>query len=143
MNNTIPQGTAAATHEDQLAGRVGELLPDLNLTERLELLGVMDEGDMRASLAWLAGAYPHMFDYALVRDRELTGRLTTRLAEDEDDDLDDLEPYCFQCGSGVGIFYGHGDAWLHWRGEGTPASPVEIYDAGHAPEVAQRPAGAR
>jgi hypothetical protein len=138
MSTTIPQGT---TYEDQLARRVCELLPDLNLTERLELLGVMDPDDMRASLAWLAGYAPALFDGALVRDRELAGRLTTRLAEDEDQD-DEAEPYCETCGSLVGIFLGHGGGWHHFRGEGTAASPVELFDAGHAAEVTWRLAGA-
>ena len=43
METTIPQGT---TYEGQLAERVGELLPDLNASERLELLGAMDPDDM-------------------------------------------------------------------------------------------------
>ena len=62
------------------------------------------------------------------------------------DDLDDdpnTEPYCCTCSSPVGIFHGHGDGWHHWRGEGTAESPVELHDAGHEPEVAWRPAGAR
>ena len=46
-------------------------------------------------------------------------------------------------GSAGGIFYAHGDAWLHYTGEGTAASPVDLYDAGHEPMVAWRPAGAR
>ena len=56
---------------------------------------------------------------------------------------DEDEPYCTECGADVGIFIGHGDAWLHYTGEGTAESPVELYDAGHAPVVAWRPAGAR
>jgi hypothetical protein len=145
MTTKIPQAAAAATHEGQLAGRVGELLPDLNQTERLELLGVMDPDDMSTSLAWIAATYPQVFDFAIVRDRGLAGRLTTRLADDEDPDdgLDDEERYCCRCGAGVGIFMGHGGAWLHYTGEGTADSPVELFDAGHAPEVAWRPAGAR
>jgi hypothetical protein len=139
MSTTIPQATK---YEGQLAERVGELLPDLNLAERLELLGVMDPDDMRASLAWLASAFPRMFDFALVRDRELAKRLTTQLA-DEDDGLDDLEPFCFRCGANIGIFTGRGGAWLHYTGAGTVDSPVELYDAGHAPEVTWCPAGAR
>jgi len=63
--------------------------------------------------------------------------------EDDEDDEDDFEPYCSTCGALVGIFIGHGDAWLHYTGEGTVANPVELYDAGHAPVVAWRPAGAR
>jgi hypothetical protein len=132
--------TSPGAPEPTLAARARELLPDLNLTERLELLGVMDPDDMRTSLAWLAGTAPAMFDAALVRDRNLVERLTTRLAEDEDDED---EPYCYQCGASVGIFYGHGDGWYHFRGEGTTESPVELYAADHAPEVAWRPAGAR
>ena len=62
--------------------------------------------------------------------------------DEERDDADDFEPYCSTCGATVGIFIGHGDAWLHYTGQGTVASPVELYDAGHAPVVAWRPAGA-
>jgi hypothetical protein len=57
------------------------------------------------------------------------------------DQADDDEPYCCTCGSPVGIFHGYGDGWHHWRGKGRAESPVELYDAGHAPEVAWRPAG--
>jgi hypothetical protein len=127
-------------YEDQLAGRVAELLPDLNREQRLELLGAMDPDDMSASLAWLAGYAPAMFDAALVRDRELVARLKDRLGEGQ---AAEPEPYCRTCGAAAGIFIGHGDAWLHYTGEGTVASPVELYDAGHAPDVAWRPAGAR
>ncbi len=63
--------------------------------------------------------------------------------EDRDDEDDDFEPYCSACGALVGIFVAHGDAWLHYTGEGTADNPVELFDAGHAPEVAWRPAGAR
>ena len=128
----------ASTHEDQLAGRIGELLPDLCPAERPELLGVMDPDDMSTMLAWIATVYPLVFDFAIVRDRALAGRLVTRLAEDEDD----VEPYCRGCGASIGIFYGHGDAWLHFTGEGTPDNPVQLHDADHAPVVAWRPAGA-
>jgi hypothetical protein len=61
----------------------------------------------------------------------------------DEDDEDDLEPYCYTCGATIGIFLGHGPAWLHYTGQGTAASPVELYDAGHAPVVAWAPAGAR
>lgn len=70
-------------HEAQLAERVGELLPDLNADERLELLAVMTPDEMSATLAWIATAYPNIFDYAIVRDRGLAKRLTTRLVEGE------------------------------------------------------------
>lgn len=50
---------------------------------------------------------------------------------DEDDEDDGLRPYCTTCGQWASIFIGHGDGWHHYRGEGTVASPVELYDAGH------------
>ena len=56
---------------------------------------------------------------------------------------DDEETYCSACDAKIGIFYAHGDAWLHYTGEGTAASPVELFDAGHEPVIAWRPAGAR
>jgi hypothetical protein len=140
METKIPQQPAAGTYESQLAARTAEILPGLGIDERLELLGAMDPDDMRSALAWLAGADPQAFDFALVRDRELVDRLKDRLDEDQ---ADEPEPYCCTCGAAIGIFIGQGDAWLHYTGEGTVASPVELYDAGHAPEVAWRPAGAR
>lgn len=46
------------------------------------------------------------------------------------DDEDDAEPYCTGCGQWVHMFQGF-EGWRHFRGEGTAASPVELYDAGH------------
>lgn len=60
-----------------------------------------------------------------------------------DCDNDEDEPFCWTCGATVGIFICHGDAWLHYRGEGTVASPVELYDAGHPAEVGWRPPACR
>lgn len=128
------------TYEGQLAERVAELLPGTDNAERLELLGAMDPDDMRTSLAWLAGQYPQAFDFALVRDRAMVERLQDRLDHQFDDDP---EPYCSACGAAVGIFIGHGDAWLHYAGQGTAESPVDLYDAGHKPAVAWREAGAQ
>lgn len=128
------------TYEGQLTRRAAELMPHVDLDERLELLGVMDSDDMRTSMAFLAGMFPQMFDFALVRDRALIDRLYGRL----DETRDDGDPYCTVCAGSVGIFHGHGDGWHHYRGEGTVASPVELFDAGHAPAVAWRvAAGAR
>jgi hypothetical protein len=135
-----PMNGRADTYEGQLAASTAELLPGLGTDERLELLGVMDENDMRASLAFIAAMYPQVFDFALVRDRRMTEQLNAVLDEDLDDGLDE-EPYCAVCDAAVGIFIGHGDAWLHYRGEGTAASPVELFDAWHEPLIAWRPAG--
>lgn len=143
MQTKVPQDDAAAAYESQLAERAAELLPGVGLTERIELLSVMTPEDMRTSLAWLASYAPAIFDAVLVRDSTLAARLISELADDEDEDLDDEEPYCFRCGSRIGIFYGHGGAWRHWRGEATQDNPVELFDAGHTAEVAWRPAGAQ
>lgn len=133
-------GATGASYEGQLAARAAELLPDANTDERLELLGVMDPDDMRTSLAFIVSQYPQVFDFALVRDGKLVERLQDRLDHQYDDDP---QPYCSACGANAGIFIGHGDAWLHYTGEGTVASPVELYDAGHEPVIAWREAGAR
>lgn len=61
--------------------------------------------------------------------------------DEEEEDSDDLDPYCAECGTGIGIFWGHGDGWHHWRKASD--GRTEIYDAGHAPVVAWRPAGAQ
>jgi hypothetical protein len=138
-----PTGHAATTYEAQLTARAAELLGELGTDGRLELLAVMDADDMRTSLAFILSRYPQVFDFALVRDRALVDRLSARLDEDQDDD-EDLEPYCFECGASIGIFHGQQDkGWQHYRGEGTAASRVEIYDAGHAPVRSWSPAGER
>jgi hypothetical protein len=72
-------------------------------------------------------------------DRQLALEAIERIVTGDDGQED--EPYCHACGSPAGIFLGHGDGWHHFRGEGTVASPVELFDADHAPEVAWRPAG--
>jgi hypothetical protein len=130
----------AGAYERQLAERTAELLPGVGHEERLELLGVMDPDDMRTSLAWLASHAPQLFDFALVRDLAMTERLMARLNEGQ---ADDGEPYCETCGATIGVFHGRGDAWLHYTGQGTAASPVELFDAGHEPVIAWRLAGAR
>jgi hypothetical protein len=136
MNTNPP----AATYDAQLAERVADVLPDTDTAERLELLGVMDPDDMRTSLAWLVSHAPQLFDFALVRDLAMVERLMARLNEGQDGDE---EPYCETCSASIGIFHGRGDAWLHYTGQGTAASPVELYDAGHEPVIAWRLAGAR
>jgi hypothetical protein len=133
LTMTVPNPAYAG----QLAERAAELLPDLDAAGRLELLGVMDEADLRSSLAWLASYAPQVFDFALVRDQAMTERLLDRVDE-ADQDADVLEPYCSACGAPIGIFRGHGEGWHHYRGAGTIASPVKLFDAGHEPVVAWR-----
>jgi hypothetical protein len=67
---------------------------------------------------------------AQLRERQAAG--------DPAEDDDNLEPYCRECGAGIGVFIGHGQGWHHFRGSGTVEAPVELYDAGHEPVVAWR-----
>ena len=113
-----------AAYEAQLAERAAEMLPDLTLAERLELLGAMSPEDMSTCLASIATMYPQAFDFSIVRDRALAGRLTTVLVASEDEDDED-QPHCRACGAGVGIFMGHGDGWHHFSGAGTPEAGRE------------------
>ena len=64
------------------------------------------------------------------------GTILDGLADDQDDQADDDQEdddtyACSTCGALIGVFIGHGDGWHHYRGEGTAASPVELFDAGH------------
>lgn len=124
------------TYRQQLAERVSALLPGISPGERLELIGAMDPGDMRACLAWLSSFAPGVFDFAVARDETLTVRLYERLAEEPYED--GLDPYCSACGESIGIFLGHGKGWHHYRGGGSPENPTELYDAGHEPAAAWR-----
>jgi hypothetical protein len=109
------------------------------LAERMELLGSMGDEDARLALAFVAEYAPAVFDAAVAR-------LVDAGAEDQGDDDgqgDDLEPYCAACGASIGVFIAHGNAYLHYRGAGTVASPIGLYDAGHEPVIAWRAAVSR
>ena len=45
-------------------------------------------------------------------------------------------PLCRQCGGLVGIFPERGLQWQHFRGDLITSDGQQIYDAGHAAEVA-------
>jgi len=126
-----PSPPAPGTYEGQLA----DVLPDTDTAERLELLGSLADADVRTVLAFVATYAAAAFDAAV---ESLLGP-----GDDKDQGDDDIEPYCSACAAAIGVFIGHGSAYLHYTGEGTVASPVELYDAGHEAVVAWRPAGAR
>ena len=60
----------------------------------------------------------------------------------EDDYWRDYDYTCSTCGAQIGMFIGR-RGWHHYRGDGTAASPVEIYNAGHeaTPAAGQEPGG--
>jgi hypothetical protein len=65
------------------------------------------------------------------------------VAREQPISIDDLcyreepAPVCGRCGADVGIFLKFGSAWKHYR-EGAALGQAEIFDPGHAPEVAWR-----
>jgi hypothetical protein len=49
---------------------------------------------------------------------------------------DEAVPVCRRCGGLAGIFLSRGLQWQHFRGNGITSGVQEIYDPGHAAEVA-------
>ncbi|MBV9381764.1 MAG: hypothetical protein JOY82_19025 [Streptosporangiaceae bacterium] len=95
---------------------------------RLDRLAGLGPEDKTAGLVWLAVHSPAVCDAML-------GAL-----EQEDEELacQEPEPYCAACGADVGIFLRSGLDWRHFRGNGTTGSPIELFNAGHAPAIAWR-----
>ena len=92
-------------------------------------------------LTWLAWYQPGVFnavmDYMDFSDA---------LAADADPASPDLHnrgydgepaPVCGRCGADIGIFIKFGLNWRHYR-EGAALGQAEIFDPGHAPELAWR-----
>jgi len=90
---------------------------------------------MSDALTWLAGYSPITFDATLD---------ATEPCPDDDtpDPAADPEPYCETCGADIGIFLRLGLDWQHYRGDGTTSGPIELFDPGHTPVLAWRPAPA-
>ena len=78
------------------------------------------------------------FDWEL-DDRQYALEAIDRIVGSDDEDQADEPEHdhwrdnyaCTTCGALIGVFIGHGDGWHHYRGEGTAASPVELFDADH------------
>ena len=150
MHDIIPQ---PAKHEDQLAERVGELLPDPHAPADTTLGAVAELNARRTAAAAAVADFhaatvgfqhgarqPDYASWALRLEQHLRYVLAAldsmddeedQADEPEDDHWRDYDYACSTCGALIGIFLGHGDGWHHYRGEGTVASPVELFDAGH------------
>lgn len=95
--------------------------------DRLDRLAVLTPEDKTAGLVWLAIHFPAVCDAVL----------DTVEQDDGDDVSAEPEPYCAVCGADIGIFLRYGLDWRHFRGT---IGQIELFDAGHTPVVAWRPA---
>jgi hypothetical protein len=96
-------------------------------------------------LAWLAWYQPGIFtavmDYMDFSDALAADADPTNSGPGDRDDSIEPVPVCGRCGADVGIFVRFGLDWRHYR-EGAALGKAEIFDPGHAPEVAWRMPGA-
>lgn len=66
---------STATYAEQLEQRVEQLIPNLDTSERLELLATMNADELRGAMAFVLTLYPGVFDKALVSNRAMLDRL--------------------------------------------------------------------
>ena len=93
-------------------------------------------------------ALAHFWGAARVTIADMAA-IAERLGDDDEDQADEPEDdhwrdynyACSTCGALIGMFIDR-QGWLHYRGDGTTASPVEIYDAGHEATLAAGQDGA-
>jgi hypothetical protein len=114
---------------------VGNILPDRDrdTLERAAGLQALHGADQVRQ--W-AGAQSYDISATLAAYVELAGACQALLGDlaaiiGRLDDAGDEDYNCAVCGALIGIFIDHGQGWHHYRGEGTAASPVELFDAGH------------
>jgi hypothetical protein len=118
---------------------VNDIIPQLRRDsqaeahKRLSRLATLDSDRMTEALTWLSGYSPTVFDATLDATEPCTD-------DDTPDPAANPEPYCAVCGADVGIFLRFGLDWRHYRGDGTTAGLIELFDPGHAPFIAWRPA---
>ena len=82
---------------------------------------------MEAALAYLSMIDPEAFEIALTA-------ATTAAGDIHEDD--EAIPVCRRCGGLAGIFLSRGLQWQHFRGDGITSGAQQIYDPGHAVEIA-------
>jgi len=101
--------------------------PDAAARQRADQLARATAEQMEAALAYLSMIDPEAFEIAF-----------TAATTDADEIHEDQEaiPVCRRCGGQVGIFLSRGLQWQHFRGDGITSGAQEIYDPGHAAEVA-------
>ena len=98
--------------------------PDAAARQRRDRLAKATTDQMESALALLSMIDPEAFEIAF-----------TAVA-DEVPGEDEIIPLCRHCGALVAIFPDHGLHWQHFRGDLVTSGGQQIYDAGHAAEVA-------
>jgi hypothetical protein len=98
--------------------------PDAAARQRRDRLAKATASQMESALAFLSMIDPEAFEIAFTA-------VTDELPEG-----DEATPLCRQCGCLVGIFPDRGLQWQHFRGELITSGGQQIYDPGHAAEVA-------
>ena len=101
--------------------------PDSAARQRADRLAKVTTDQMESALAYLSMIDPEAFVIAFTA-------VTTGIDEIHEDD--EAIPVCRRCGGQVGIFLSRGLQWQHFRGDGITSGAQEIYDPGHAAEVA-------
>jgi len=98
--------------------------PDAAARQRRDRLAKATADQMESALALLSMIDPEAFEIAF-----------TAVA-DEMPEEDEGIPLCRHCGALVAIFPDHGLHWQHFRGDLVTSGGQQIYDPGHAAEVA-------
>ena len=101
--------------------------PDAAARQRADRLAKATTDQMEMALAYLSMIDPEVFEIALT---------AATPAADQIHEDEEAIPLCRRCGGLVGIFLSRGLQWQHFRGDGVTSGAQEIYDPGHAAEVA-------
>jgi hypothetical protein len=102
-------------------------VPAIDRQRRADRLARATTDQMQTALAFLSMIDPEAFDIAFTA----VPSPVTEAGED-----DQAEPLCTTCRAPVAIFPDLGPQWRHYRGDRAAAGRHEVYDPGHAPEVA-------
>ena len=105
-------------------GRHAHPNPDAAARQRRDRLAKATTNQMESALALLSMIDPEAFEIAL-----------TAVTDETPEDAEAI-PLCRQCGCLVGIFPDRGLQWQHFRGDLITSGGQQIYDPGHAAEVA-------
>ena len=139
MTTSLPNHAPSA----RPAGGFGEDLFDEDNPCEARLRGLSHQ-QLADRLNWLSWYQPGIF--AAVMDYMQFSDALTADTDPTSPDLDSLDddqepaPVCGRCGADIGIFIKFGLDWRHYRG-GDVLGQAEIFDPGHAAELAWRRPG--